>query len=324
MDKFRCSVKVCRIILRPGGGALVAMDHRGSLLVPQHPWKTRIIASGLKPRQFEFHPHVENVIAAGCIDGSVGIIDTDSNALLALDSSISHASDPILALCWLHNTPERIMVGSGDGVLKVLNTSAARHCNESNLTVSEFQQFEQMTSVHVSCDDKHVIASGYSTVVPIYDLETQQVVRRFSDIHATHINISRFANTNPNLFATSSFDGCLKVWDLRVKALKPNYTIQNDNPIVMFAFSPNDQYILTSGEDNDVRQFITLDGRLQMRFDIPRTDAGDNYSRSYYMNNGDTVLSAGSLQPIVRQYNAYTGDLEQVLNLFPGTKMPCA
>lgn len=33
-----------------------------------------------------------------------------------------------------------------------------------------------------------------------------QVVREFADIHEDHINISRFANHSPFVFATSSFD----------------------------------------------------------------------------------------------------------------------
>lgn len=41
----------------------------------------------------------------------------------------------------------------------------------------------------------------------LWYLETaKQMVRDFQDIHEDHINISRFANHSPFVFATSSFD----------------------------------------------------------------------------------------------------------------------
>jgi len=51
----------------------------------------------------------------------------------------------------------------------------------------------------------NLLACGYSDNVNIYDVETQAVVRKYNDAHdGGLINISRFANLSPNLFATSS------------------------------------------------------------------------------------------------------------------------
>ena len=42
-------------------------------------------------------------------------------------------------------------------------------------------------------------------------------------IHQQHINITRFANHSPHIFATSSFDKCVKMWDVRTSCLAPTY-----------------------------------------------------------------------------------------------------
>lgn len=54
--------------------------------------------------------------------------------------------------------------------------------------------------------DSHLLASGYTFDVPIYDTDTGQVVRTLVNAHAQHINIARFAHGSPWLLATSSFD----------------------------------------------------------------------------------------------------------------------
>ena len=36
----------------------------------------------------------------------------------------------------------------------------------------------------------------------------------------------------------------------------------------MVCFSPDDRYLLSSAVDNEVRQYMAVDGRLTMKFDI--------------------------------------------------------
>ena len=42
-------------------------------------------------------------------------------------------------------------------------------------------------------------------------------------IHQQHINITRFSNHSPHIFATSSFDKCVKMWDVRTHCRAPTY-----------------------------------------------------------------------------------------------------
>lgn len=52
---------------------------------------------------------------------------------------------------------------------------------------------------------------------------------------------------------------------------------------------------------------MAVDGRLHTNFDIAPTGSGQNYTRSYYMNGRDYIISGSCDEPIVRVCCAQTG-----------------
>ncbi|CAN0433831.1 unnamed protein product, partial [Ectocarpus sp. 12 AP-2014] len=193
--------------------------------------------------------------------------------------------------------------------------------SEEGKIVTEFAQFEKLTSVHINSTDDQMLASGYTYGVKLFDLSTGQVVRDFKDVHEDHINISRFANHSPFVFATSSFDKTVKAWDSRVRADNaPIYTCHSEMGHVMLSFSPDDVFLLTSAVDNEVKQYLALDGRLHMDLDVPKTGLDENFTRSYYTSSGRLILSGSSEEQTVRLYCAQTGRLIHSAEMYPGRK----
>lgn len=121
-----------------------------------------------------------------------------------------------------------------------------------NPAVHAYENFEQLTSVHVNSSDEYFLASGYSRNVGLYDLCTGKQLQVFNDLHQQHINVVKFAHHSPNLFATSSFDKEIKMWDLRQKVRAPLYTVRSMGGNVMVCFSRDDYYLLSSAVDNEV------------------------------------------------------------------------
>ena len=273
-------------------------------------WKTTSLCPGFRPRQFEYSPHIPELLVFGTLRGEVCVVDHRKNHIVAADLGVTQkADDSILGLCWLNRTDHNLFVtGSSKGVLKLCEVWSSGESSHS-IRSSAYKTFRDLTSVHVNCSDDRLLVSGYTKSVGVYDLESKQIVRTYENVHDDHINISRFTNLSPHIFGTSSFDKTVKVWDLRDSNSKPIYTCQSSNGHVMLCFSPDDLYVLTSAVDNEVRQYLTVDGRLQAHLEMPQTGRLDNYTRAYYMNEGDRIISGSSEEQTVRIHCAHTGAL---------------
>eukprot|EP01102_Stenamoeba_stenopodia_P018926 TRINITY_DN7024_c0_g3_i1.p1 TRINITY_DN7024_c0_g3~~TRINITY_DN7024_c0_g3_i1.p1 ORF type:complete len:209 (-),score=30.35 TRINITY_DN7024_c0_g3_i1:168-794(-) len=140
----------------------------------------------------------------------------------------------------------------------------------------------------------------------MYRLETGTMERVQKNAHNDNINVLKFAHHSPNLFATSSGDRFIKLWDVRME--QPVFAKRSSNGNIMVCFSPDDSCLLASAIDNEVRQYtIEGGGKLHTLFDLPKTKSNHNYTRSYYMNNGDYIIVGSCKQSVVWVYNAKTG-----------------
>ena len=199
--------------------------------------------------------------------------------------------DPILGLSWLKKHPTKFISGSASGKIICGDIqhdilSSFYSDNNTNNVIKEYAVFDQLTSVHVNSSSNHLLVGGYTKNIRIYDIESQQIVHDFIDAHNDHINISRFANHLPHIFMTSSFDKTAKCWDVRLPKNKPIYTIHSRTGIVMINFSPDDTFLLSSSHDNEITQFLSIDGTKHMVFDIPKTGLKSNFTRAYYTATG--------------------------------------
>ncbi|GMJ02726.1 DWD HYPERSENSITIVE TO UV-B 1 [Hibiscus trionum] len=163
-----------------------------------------------------------------------------------------------------------------------------------------YDEFDRLTSVHVNSTDELFLASGYSKNVALYDINSGRRLQVFTDMHQEHINVVRFSNHSPTIFATSSFDQDVKLWDLRQNPVRPCYTASSVKGNVMVCFSPDDHYLLVSAVDNEVKQLLAADGSLHLDFEIPSTGSSQNYTRSYYLNGKDYLISGSCDEHVVR------------------------
>ncbi|KAI3769969.1 hypothetical protein L6452_01086 [Arctium lappa] len=262
-----------------------------------------------RPRQFEYHPSNSNLMAIGTLDGEVVVVNHESEKIVRYIPSHG-AMNSVLGLCWLKKYPSKLISGSDNGLLKLYDI---QHIPSTDVGIYPsvasiaFDEFDQLTSVHVNSLDELFLASGYSKHVALYDINTGKRLQVFTNMHQEHINVVKFANHSPSMFATSSFDHDVKMWDLRQKPIHPCYTTSSGRGNVMVCFSLDDHYLLTSAVDNEVKQLLAVDGRLHLDFGIAATGSSQNYTRSYYMNGRDYILSGSCDEHVVRICCAQTG-----------------
>lgn len=263
----------------------------------------------LRPRQFEYNPSDPSLMAFGTLGGEIIITNHEGGKIVGYVPSTG-VENSILGLCWLKKYPSKLIAGSDNGSLKLfdINCIPPKVPDFSfSYDAVTFADFEQLTSVHVNSMDDRLLVSGYTRNIALYDIGTGQRMELFRDLHREPINVAKFANHSPFLFATSSFDRDVKMWDLRETPVRPCYTVSSSRENVMVCFSPDDHYLLVSAVDNEVKQLLAGDGRIQMKFEIASTGSAHNYTRSYYMNGRDYVISGSCDEHVVRICCAQTG-----------------
>ncbi|KAG8645560.1 uncharacterized protein LOC110623972 isoform X3 [Manihot esculenta] len=262
-----------------------------------------------RPRQFEYHPSISSLLVFGTLDGEVVVVNHENDKIVSYVPSLG-AMNSVLGLCWLKSYPSKLIAGSDNGSLKLYDVEhmiPTRTGMCSGAGSVTFDDFDQLTSVHVNATDELFLASGYSKNVALYDINSGRRIQMFTDMHREHINVVKFSNHSPSVFATSSFDRDVKLWDLRQRPIQPCYTTSSSNGNVMVCFSPDDHYLLVSAVDNEVRQLLAVDGRPHLNFEISPTASSQNYTRSYYMNGRDYIISGSCDEHVVRVCCAQTG-----------------
>lgn len=262
-------------------------------------------------------------------------------------------NDTMLGICWMRPQPHHssapaegffsstsdnsnlFVAGSSHG--RVVLGDASKPFDPDNRDkysiLHDYPEFDRLTSVHLNSTNKLLLLSGYSTGVNIVDLETGKPVRNYAGIHRDHVNISRFSYLSPHLFATSSFDSTIKTWDLRqsngatsfvddtvVSTGKPIYTVKCNSGVVMINFSSDDNFILASALDNEINQYMFLDGRKHLTYNLPKTGLKGNFTRAYYSASGRHTLTGACEENTVKIMCTYTGEMLSHIELYPGKK----
>jgi len=266
-------------------------------MVPHYP-PVRVLETQ-KTRQFEFHPLLEDIVLVGDKLGAAQIVKTDGSQTREEHPALQVDACPLLSLSWLKHNPNVAVCGAANtGAIRFLRYMPDARPGEPLLaTFSRFKSFPKLSSLSVNCSDNFLLASGISSSIVVYDLETGHVVCNGNRVHEHFINISRFCQTSPHIFATASFDYTCKIWDLRqpLGANEAVKTLNTGGHNVMCQFSPDDRHFLCSGIDTQLVQFEVPSWR-QTPFQMPLRPSvhPDRYRRSAYLASGQHFVTAAT------------------------------
>lgn len=255
-----------------------------------------LVPGTLRVRQFEFHPSLPDVILTGDKQGRVNAIDVESDAV---HPALQVGVCPVLALSWMRHHPQYAVCGaSHTGTIEFFKYSPDAPPNQPSLRcISALEEFPKLSSLSLNCTDDFLLASGISPNLAVYDVHTGKVLQRGFGVHDNFINISRFCNTSPHIFATASFDHACRVWDLRqpltqATAVKTLHTAGRN---VMCIFSPDDKYLLCSGVDTRMRQFeVPSWAEAPEKFALRQPMHEERFRRSTYLANSRFIVTGAT------------------------------
>jgi len=303
--------------------------------ISSRPWFIKEVAKHYPIRQFEFNPFIDldHLAACGTLNGHVLLLDHQRDEILGAvrDIGVLHAkNENVLGICWLKSKPSKFLACTSNGAIRLvdasyaINTRAKEAYSTSHIpdleVIHSYKKTMSLTCIHTNCEDSIGLSCGNdSSSVRLFDLASGNTVRTFTRAHEEGINIARFSFQTPFLFATSSYDKSIKLWDIRVgkgTSEREIYKIKMESPLVTLAFSPDDQYLLASAVDNDVSSYCVFNGRLHTEIKIEKTGKQTNYTRAYYSDEGKCILSGSSEENIVRLNNSSTGEPLHSISLY--------
>jgi len=295
-----------------------------------------VLSGFYRPRQFEFNPAGRDEILFGTLSGEMCVSPTkfasetsgergetttlpvEQVRYLGNFGGKRSVGDAILGICWLRRSQDKFVTGSSDGRVCLGTTDPTA----ASSVVKTYREFKNLTSIHVNSENTRLLVSGYTKDAYIYDLETGGVVANYKDVHDGHVNISRFCNMSPNIFATSSFDCSCKLFDLRLPHTAESriYSVKCTSGVVMINFSPDDTFLLASALDNEITQFLTVDGREHTKYTLPKTGLEGNFTRAYYSSTGSYVVTGACEEQHVRILCAASGEVLSTSEIYPQRK----
>jgi hypothetical protein len=199
----------------------------------------------------------------------------------------------------MRHHPQVAICGMSEwGEIMFLRYNLSAHYSEPALQRSHMvKEFPKLSSLSANCSDDFLLASGFSTSIAVYDVQTGKVLHRAAGIHEHFINISRFCHNSPHIFATASFDHTCKVWDLRQPLThdRPLKTLNTGGLNVMCTFSPDDKHVLCSGVDTRLVQFDVPSWRQSPeQWPLREPMHRERYRRSIYLASSKHFVTAAT------------------------------
>lgn len=158
----------------------------------------------------------------------------------------------------------------------------------------------EVLSIDVNEANDRFVSTGGDKTVFFWDVQTAQTIRRFTG-HAGRVNRGVFGGDGDSVIVSASFDGSVKVWDVRSTSYKPIMTFSDakDSVTDVLVF---DAEIISSSVDGRVRSYDLRTGMCEV-------DVIGYPVTSLSVSKKGTELLVSSLDSTVRLMDRTNGQL---------------
>lgn len=219
---------------------LVQLDFSSSDVI------SNVISIGSAVRSLDCTEKKGGMVAASSLDGYVYIFDTNLNFIKKFQST---SSENLYSVRFSRDG-KLICLSDYEGVIDCYDIETG----ELVFSVSGHGANQQNTvvwSVDISPDNTTVLSGGVDASVRLWSVFNENELKKF-DRHSGHVRSVRFSPDGLS-FISGSLDGMLRHYDALGQYENENIAINHGNGILSVDYSPNSDYIISSGRGNDFK-----------------------------------------------------------------------
>ena len=250
-------------------------------------------------RQVEFNKFIPGEIIIGGTDGSVHLLDIQQNKSQQIESPFNVDA---FGICWDNqiNRKSHCLIGNNEGILCLYDFE------KQYTPITTINGLNRISSVHINSIGDTFTTTGYLSNVNLFDYETMKIKHVFSQMHRNIVNVAKYANQDPHLLTTCSYDGSVCMWDTRTDCTQPIHRYVGETQFITTIFSSNDKNILIAGFDNYVG-VLDLRNMRFIRMQLERRWNPNSSCRAYYCNGDESIVVSNSNERTLHVLRAYDG-----------------
>ncbi|KAF1967472.1 mitogen-activated protein kinase organizer 1 [Bimuria novae-zelandiae CBS 107.79] len=178
---------------------------------------------------------------------------------------------PVHAVAYSSSPHTYLLTGSADRTIRLFNPSKAPPSSVApassaayapGLVTKYSAHGYEVLSIDVNAANDKFVSTGGDKTVFLWDVQTAQTIRRFTG-HAGRVNRGVFGGEGDSVIVSGSFDGTVRVWDVRSTSYKPimMFSDAKDSVTDVLVF---DAEIVSGSVDGRVRSYDLRSGMCQV------------------------------------------------------------
>jgi len=213
------------------------------------------------------------------------------------------------AVAYSSGSQSYILTGSSDRTIRLFNPQkaptssvapSASNAYPPGLVNKYSAHGYEVLSIDVNTDNDKFVSTGGDKTVFVWDVQTAQTIRRFTG-HAGRVNRGVFGGDGDSIIATGSFDGTVRIWDLKSNAYKPIMTLDDAKDSITDV-AVHDAEILATSVDGRVRSY-------DLRTGMCEADVIGFPCTSLAVSKKGTEMLVSSLDSTIRLMDRSNGEL---------------